>query len=61
VKDKLLEDLGVDGVTVLKWIFRKWAGKNELDLSGSEYGQVSVFCECGNEQSSSIKCMEFVG
>jgi hypothetical protein len=30
-----LEDLGVDGRIILKWIFRKWVGGHGLDLSGS--------------------------
>jgi hypothetical protein len=26
-----LEDLGVDGMVILRWIFRKWDGKHGLD------------------------------
>jgi hypothetical protein len=31
-----LEDPGVDGRLILRWIFRKWNGVYRLDLSGSE-------------------------
>jgi hypothetical protein len=34
-KEKHLEDLGVDGRIIFKWIFRKWNGGHGLDLSGS--------------------------
>ena len=30
-----LEDLGVDGKIILRWIFRKWGGRYGLDRSGS--------------------------
>jgi len=30
-----LEDLGVDGSIILRWIFRKWDGGHGLDCSGS--------------------------
>jgi hypothetical protein len=30
-----LEDPGVDGRTILGWIFRKWDGEHGLDLAGS--------------------------
>jgi len=55
-----LEDLGVDGRIILRWIFRKrgvraWTGFNWLRIwtgGGS--------CECGNERTGSIKCGEFL-
>ena len=31
-----------------------------LDRAGSGQGQVEGTCECGNEPSCSIKCVEFV-
>jgi len=29
-----LEDPGIVGRIILRWIFRKWDGRNGLDLSG---------------------------
>jgi hypothetical protein len=55
-----LEDPGVGGMILLKWIFRKWDGGYGLNLSGSELGRVADSCECGNEPSGSIKCGIFL-
>jgi len=55
-----LEDPGVDGRIILRWIFRKWDVGYGLDRSGSGQGQVAGTCECGNEPSVSIKCREFL-
>jgi hypothetical protein len=50
-----LEELGVDGRAILKWILKKRGGKHGPDLSGSGWGQVAGACECGNEPSGSVK------
>jgi hypothetical protein len=55
-----LEDPGVDGRIMLKWISEKWDGGHELDSSDSELGQVMGCCEYGNEPSGSIKCGNFL-
>ena len=55
-----LEDPGVDGRIILRWIFRKWVGGHGLERSGSGYGQVAGTCECANEPSGSVKCREFL-
>jgi hypothetical protein len=55
-----LEDLGIDGRILLRWIFRKWDGGHGLDSSGSGKGQVAGTCNCSNEPSSSIKCGKFL-
>ena len=46
-----LEDPGVDGRILLRWIFRKW------DLRPSIWLRI---CECGNKPLGSIKCGEFL-
>jgi hypothetical protein len=46
-----LGDPGLDGMIILRWIFRKWG--YGLDRAGSGYGQVAGTCECGNEPSGS--------
>jgi len=51
-----LEDLGVDGRIIIRWIFRKWDMGHGLDRAGSGLGQVAGICECGNEHSGPIKC-----
>ena len=42
-----LEDQGVDGRIILRWIFRKW-------------DEVEGTCKSNNETSGSIKCGEFL-
>jgi len=51
-----LEDQGIDGRIILRWVFSMWV--YGLDRAGSGKGQVSGTCECGNELSGSIKCGE---
>jgi len=46
-----LEDPGVDGRIILRWIFRKWDVGYGLDRAGRGEGQVAGTCECGNEPS----------
>jgi hypothetical protein len=55
-----LEYLSIDGRIILKLTVKKWDVVHELDVSGSEWGQVAGSCECGNKPSSSIKCGEFL-
>jgi hypothetical protein len=52
-----LEDLGVDGRIILKWVFKK---RNGEAWSGSGNGQVAGACECDNKPSGSLKCGEFL-
>ena len=44
----------------IKMDLQKVGWGHELDRSGSEYGRVAGTCECGNEHSGSIKCVEFL-
>jgi hypothetical protein len=53
-----LENLGIDGRIILKWIFKRLDGRHGLDCSGSRQGQMASFYECGNEDQGSIKCGE---
>jgi hypothetical protein len=55
-----LEDLGVNGRVILRWIIRKWDVGHGLNWSGSGQGQVAGTCNCGNEHSGSIKCGKFL-
>ena len=43
-----LEDPGVDGRIILRWIFRKWNGVFGLGKAGSGKGHVASTCECSN-------------
>jgi hypothetical protein len=53
-----LEDSGVNGRIILRWIFSGIWGHG-LDQSGSGEGQVAGTCECGNEAWDFIICGEF--
>ena len=53
-----LEEPGVDGRIILRWIFRKWdGGMGWIWLSIRPGG---AFFKCGNKPSVSIKCGEFL-
>jgi hypothetical protein len=54
-----LEDPGVDGRIILKWIFNKWDGP-WTGLIWLRIGIGEGSCECGNEPLSSIKRGEFL-
>jgi hypothetical protein len=49
-----LEDPGLDGRIIIRWIFREWdvvVWIDGLDRASSGKGQVADTCECGNEIS----------
>ena len=50
-KDRL-EDLGVDGATILKWIFKKQCGVVELIRVVQRVDKERRFCVDDNETSS---------
>jgi hypothetical protein len=50
-----LEDPGIDGRIILKWIFERLDWIN-LAQDRDRWGS----CECGDEPSGSIKCGEFL-
>jgi hypothetical protein len=52
-----LEDLGMDGRVILKWIFKKWDGETWTRLLWLRIGQALV---SHNDLSGSIKCGEFL-
>jgi len=54
-----LEDQGVDGRMILRWIFRTWDEGVRTGSSWLGIGTGGGPCECGNELSGSIKCGEF--
>jgi hypothetical protein len=55
-----LEDLDVDGIIILKWIFNKYmiGEVNWIDLA--QGGEVAGPCECENGSLVSTKCGEFL-
>jgi hypothetical protein len=52
-----LEDPGLDGRIILRWISWKW---NVRAWTGSSFLRIGTGGECGNEPSGSIKCGEFL-
>ena len=56
-----LEDIGVDGKIILKWIFKKWDEEPWAQFLWLSVGTgVAGACEYGNEHSGSIKCGQFL-
>jgi hypothetical protein len=54
-----LKDPGIGGKIILKWILEKWDGCTDwIDLA-QDRDRWSC-CECGNEPSGTIKCVEFL-
>jgi hypothetical protein len=53
-----LEDPGIYGRIILRWIFRKWDVGAWTGLIWLMIGTGT--CECGDEPSGSIKCGEFL-
>jgi hypothetical protein len=46
-----LEDIGVGGTIILKWIFKKFDGGNGLNWSELGKERVADSCECGIEHA----------
>jgi hypothetical protein len=55
-----LEDPGIEGRIILRWIFSKWDVGTWTASIWHKIGQEAGTCECGNEPSVSIKCGEFL-
>jgi hypothetical protein len=56
VETNHLEDLDVDGRTILKWILNKYFVSAWTGLSSSGKGQVAVFFKQGTKHLGSVKC-----
>jgi hypothetical protein len=54
------KDPGVDGMIILRWIFKKWNVGVWIGLSWLWIGTGRGTCEYGNEPSGSIKCRGFL-
>jgi hypothetical protein len=54
-----LEDIGIDGKLILKWILRKWDGWVLTGFMCLRQGPVESCCEHGNAYFGSIKIGEF--
>jgi hypothetical protein len=57
---KPLEDPGVDGRIILRWLLRKWGVMAWTESIWLRTGPGGSTCECGNEPSGTIKCGEFL-
>jgi hypothetical protein len=55
-----LEEPGIKGRIIFRWIFRKWDVRAWTGLMWLRIGHVVGTCECSNEPSGSIKCWEFL-
>jgi len=55
-----MEDPGLYGRVILRWVFRKWDVGVWTGLNWLRIGTVTGACECSNEPSCSIKCGEFL-
>jgi hypothetical protein len=56
-----LEDPGVDGRIILKFIFEEWDGVMDwIDLAQETDRWRAVSCVCGNEPLGFIVCGEFL-
>ena len=55
-KGERLEDLGVDGGIILRWIFKEWDWEERTGyFFDSRWEQIGNCCECGDEPSGSMK------
>jgi hypothetical protein len=57
---KHLEDRGVDGSMILKWVLKNWDGVVDWIGLAQKWGWVAGCCECGSDPSGSVKCGEFL-
>jgi hypothetical protein len=55
-----LEDLDVDGIFILKRIFKKWNGQLRTGVIWLRIKTGGGSCECGDGHSCSIKRGEFL-
>ena len=55
-----LEEPGLDGKIILRWILRKWDMETCTESICLRTGTGSCICKCGNEPSGSIKCGKFL-
>ena len=55
-----LEDPGIHGRIIFRWIFRKWDVRAWIGSMWLRIGRVVGTYECSNELSGSIKCWEFL-